>query len=192
LAHYFLALSYLNLNKPDDAAKELQATLAITSKSGSAMNQVSIPAQELLGRIYMQKQEWDLARAQFTELLKVSPSDYYAHYALAYLAGRDGRTEEAADHLRRAVEAEPQSAEAHNALGAVYLDQGNIQAAEAEFSKTIELDPKFAWAYYNLGRLHLKTGKNDQAAKEFRKALEIDPRLEPAQEALRHLQPSGQ
>ena len=191
LAHYFLGVSYLDLNRPDEATREFQATLAIAAKSGTAMNQVTIPAQEFLGKIYMQKGEWAPARVQFEQLLKVSPNDYVAHFNLAYLAGREGHLDEAADHLRQAVQAAPQSAEAHNALGSIYLFQGNIQAAEPEISKALELDPKFSLAYFNLGRLYLKTGKNDEAANAFRKALEINPQLQPARDALRTLEPSG-
>ncbi len=191
LAHYYLAVSYFSLSKFDEGAKELQATLALTSKSGAAMDQVSIPAEELLGRIYLRKEDWARAHAEFTKLLAIAPDDYVAHFNLAWLANREGQTDEAVRHLRSALAGEPKNAEARNALGSLYLDQGNLQAAETELSEAIRLDPKLAWAYYNLGRVFSQTGRTEQATHEFRKALALDPRLQPARDALSRLQGSG-
>lgn len=191
LAHYYLAESYFSLNHPDAAVRELQAALAIADKSGSAMNQVSIPAQELLGRIYMQQAEWEKARAVFVQLLNVAPGDYYAHYDLAWLEGRDGHLEQALEHMQKAVQAAPQSAEAHNALGSVYLSLQNLPAAQAEISQAITLDPQFALAWFNRGRLLLQMGRKDDAAAAFRRALAIEPRLQAARDALNQLQPAA-
>ncbi|PYV00575.1 MAG: sulfatase [Acidobacteria bacterium] len=187
LAHFNLAASYFHLKKLDEATRELEVVLKIASSSGSAMDQVAIPARELLGLIYIEKRDYERARTEFAQLLKVAPHAFAAHYNLGWQAAREGQIEQAVRHLRAAVEADPNSAEARNALGRLYLDQSNFRAAQAELSEAIRLNPAFAWAHFNLGLLFSQTGTKKQAADAFRKALEADPQLQVARDALARL-----
>jgi choline-sulfatase len=186
-AHLNLATSYSRLNQFDNAIKELEAAIATAANSGPALGHVSISAREMLGAIWLQKKEYGKARDQYTDLLRIAPGDYEAHYNLAWLASRDGRLDESVRHLQAAIQSDPQSAVAHNALGSIYLQQKNLDRASAEFKDAIRLDPKLAFAHYNLGLVLGNKGDRDGAAEQFREALKADPQFRAARDALQRL-----
>jgi tetratricopeptide (TPR) repeat protein len=186
-AHLNLATSYSRLNQFDDAIKELQAAVATAARAGPALEHVTIAAGEMLGAIWVQKNEYSKARAQYMDLLKIAPGDYEAHYNLGWLASRDGRLDEAVRHLQAAIRANPQNAVARNALGSIYLQQKYLDRAGAEFKEAIRLDPKLAFAHYNLGLVLGSKGDRDGATEQFREALKTDPNLQPARDALQRM-----
>ncbi|HLI34888.1 MAG TPA: sulfatase-like hydrolase/transferase [Terriglobia bacterium] len=188
LARFNLAVSYSMLGQLGEASRELQGVLAFAQGSNRAAEQITIPAEELLGNIFLKQKDYERARAQFTHLLTLAPDDFVAHYNLAWLAAQEGKLDEGIRQLREALRAYPQNAEAHNALGSLYLRQGSLDQARSEFSAAIRENPKFAWAHYNLGLTLSRKKMYEEAAQEFRKALELDPRLEGAREALSRLE----
>ncbi|MGA2074805.1 MAG: sulfatase-like hydrolase/transferase, partial [Terriglobia bacterium] len=187
LAHYNLGALYFQLNRLDDAARELQATLAIGSGRGAAVAQLIQPSEEMLGKIWLEKGDLRRARDEFSHLLTVFPRDFAAHYNLGWIASEEKNWEEATRHLQAALEIEPDNSRAHNALGTVKLQQGDYVAAKVQFSAAIKLDPKYAQAYYDLGMALRKTNQRAEAVQEFKKALEVDPKFLPAQQALEEM-----
>ena len=188
VSHYNLGVEYFQLHRFDDAAKELQATLALGSVRGAGAEQFNRPSEEMLGKIWMEKGDLGRAREQFNHLLSVFPQDFAAHYNLGWLAFEDSDGEEATRQLRAALEIEPNNALAHYALGTVYLQRENLAEARAQFTLAINLDPKFAQAHYDLGLVLSQSNMRDEATREFRKALEADPKFLPAQKALDEIQ----
>ena len=191
LAHYNLAVSYFNLNRLDDATKELNQVLAIASDSSRALEQVAMPAKELLGTIWMQQKDYSHARTQFEQLLTVAPRDYVAHYNLGWLAGSEGNLEEGLRHLRVAVEVEPDNPDAHEELGNLYLRQGDLPEAQHQFVEATRLSPGSASAHFNLGRALARQKNSNGAVSEFNKALQADPNFRPALEALHQMEENG-
>ena len=180
MAHFNLAVSLFELRQLDEAIKELQAVLT--------MAPYYTRADELLGTIWVQRQDYTRARECFSHLLKYAPEDYTAHYNLGVLATLEGKWEEGERHLGLALAAEPNSSEAHNTLGSLYLRRGELERAREAFLKTIALDAKLAGAHYNLGLVLRQQKKTDEAAQAFRQALSLDPQFRPAREALERLE----
>ena len=145
LAHFYLAVCYHRLRRLDDSIQELDATLTIAPDYWRA--------EELLGSIWIEKQDYVRAREQFTHLLKTVPGDYGAHYNLGILASRDGNWGEALRQLRAAVDADPHSAPAHYRLGVALLQQRNEREAGQEFRQALTADPGFADARKALEKL---------------------------------------
>jgi tetratricopeptide (TPR) repeat protein len=183
LAHYYLAVSYFYLRRLDEAAGELEATLALAP--------CFTRADELLGTIGIEKKDYGSARAHLEHLLTFAPEDFGAHYNLGMLAELDGRWEDALRHLRAAVEADPESAQAHNELGSVYFDHQQIDQARREFAQAVHLNPKSARAHYNLGIVLLKLQRVEDAASEFRQAIAADPQDQEARRALKMITGPG-
>ena len=184
MAHYNLGVQYFQLHRLDDAARELEATLTIGSPRGAAVEQITQPSEEMLGKIWLEKRDVVRARNQYDHLLTVFPRDFAAHYNLGWIAAEEKNWEEATRQLHAALGIEPNNARAHNALGTIYLEQGDFAQARVEFGEAIKLDPKYAQAYYDLGMTLSKMNKRDEAAREFKKALEVDPKFFAAQRAL--------
>lgn len=184
LAHYNAGVSYFALNRLDEAVKELEATQAIASRAGGAMEWESTPAEELLGRIWMQKKDYERARGQFNHLITIAPRNYLAQYGLGWLALQDSKWDEALVHLQAAADINPKDAAVRTSLGTAYFHKGDLTRATDEFAEAVRMDPQSALAHYNLGLMLRERSINDEAAREFRKALDLDPKFDAAREAL--------
>lgn len=190
LVHYDLAVSYFHLNQLDNAIKELEAVEAFGAAEGPASQQVTLPAGELLGTIWLQKKDYGRARMEFIHVLKATPRNYTAHYNLGMLDLREGKLDTGELHLLVAIQAEPNSSEAHLALGKLYFQRGDLGPAGDQFTEAARLDPKSASAHYNLGLVLDQKKMTVGAAREFRKALEVDPQFLAARQALRRIERS--
>src|SRR5262249_29592442 len=124
-AHFYLAVCYYRAQRLDEAVSALNGTLA------AAKNYP--PAEELLGSIWLLKNDYVRARQQFTHLASVAPSNYGAHYNLGMLAMREGRADEALREFQAASRIDPGAAQPHSALGSLYSAGGNLEKAEEEF-----------------------------------------------------------
>ena len=179
LAHFNLAVSEFALHQLDEAVRELKAALAIEP--------YYTRAGDLLGTIWLERNDAAQARSQFQNVLKTDPADFTALYDLGVLNGMEGHWSNAVTRLREAVRSDPRSAEAHNALGSAYLRMGDLKRAEMELTEAARLNPHFAWAHFNLGLAFQQEDHIHRAAREFRQALACDPSFTPAAQALARL-----
>ncbi len=86
-----------------------------------------------------------------------------------------GKTQEAENSYRKAIELKPDYAEAHLNLGHILIDLGNLQEAELYTRNAIKINPNFAEAIYNLGNIYKVLGKLEEAELSTRKAIELKP-----------------
>jgi choline-sulfatase len=192
MAHYNAGVSYFELNQLDGAVKELEATLAIASRPGGAMEHETTPAEELLGRIWLEKKDYERARGQFDHLLTVAPRNFIAEYGLGWMALQEGKWDEALQCLQAAVDINPKDAAVRNSLGSAYFHKDDLSRANDEFAEAVRLNPNLASAHYNLGLLLRQRRLNKEAAREFRKAVDLDPNLDAAREALTNMEEGKQ
>ena len=82
---------------------------------------------------------------------------------LGHAARRAGRTSEALDHYRSAIEQEPGSAEAHSVYGLMLLQLGRAGEAEAPLRKAVEIAPGHAALRMNLAQWFAHQGDLDEA-----------------------------
>jgi tetratricopeptide (TPR) repeat protein len=191
-AHYYLAISYVQLKNHDAATKELRAALATAADRTREWKAITIPAGELLARLLLERKEYGQAKSQYEQLLKLDEGNYEAHYNLAWIDAREQRLSDAVRHLQAAVKARPDDAAARNSLGGLYLRTSKLNEAEAELTEATRLDPKSPWAYFNLGLVSRTRGDNPRAMEFFRRALTAQPDFRPAQEALAAVQKKNQ
>jgi len=163
-AHYDLAIAYANLQRNDDAARELRAALALDPGFLAAMaNLISVDlargdavearsiadryvmlapdsARALYSRGIVALRSGDdaTARADFGKLLHANPSYALAHYDLALAEERLGRYDAAETELRAALTLAPSYARARFALGVVLLREGNHAAARDAFARAMQ------------------------------------------------------
>jgi len=132
-ARFYLAVCFYKSRRFDDAVKALNATL-VTSPDYA-------PAEELLGTIWLVKEDYARARQQFAHLAVIAPGNYGAHYNLGILAMREGRIDEARRELQAATRADASSAQAHAALGSFYFAQGDLSQARDELRQALAINP---------------------------------------------------
>jgi Flp pilus assembly protein TadD len=162
-ARYDLAIAYANVQRYDDAARELRAAIALDPGFLAAMaNLISVDlargdlhearnvadrfvaaapdsARALYARgiVALQAGDAATARADFGKLLNSNPAYAVAHYDLAIAEERLAHYDAAERELRTALSLAPTYARAQFALGAVLLRQGRRSEARDAFSQAM-------------------------------------------------------
>ncbi len=99
-----------------------------------------------------------------------------------------GEIYEAADHMKKAVMADPSNADYHFELANIYALQRDefqnsgdedqalimLQASAAELEQAVMYEPEFLAAHFNLGVVYKKLGRFEEARDKFRTVLEMD------------------
>lgn len=121
----------------EDAARIFREVLGIWPSSSAAL--VSLAETEFrLGRV-------EEAVNAYRQLLGAYPYTYmgsiYRDLAVVELHG--GRSEDAVEDLRKAVEYEPEDWFAHYLLGEAFFREGDHKAARAAWVRTLRLNPTF-------------------------------------------------
>jgi len=101
-------------------------------------------------------------------------------FARASAAWAEGRHEEAAGLLRRAIEAQPDHAAALNALALIALGGGDPAAAIGHLERATAAEPGSAPIWFNLAQACDLAGDLDRGLAGLDRALAIDPYYVPA------------
>ncbi len=119
----------------------------------------------------IQDRDWDLAGAEreFRKALDLAPNYATAHHWYGELLVQTGRSGEALDHYRQALEVDPLSSAIRSDLALTWFYARDYERAIAELKKTVEADPKFGHAYHHLARVYAQVGRYREAAEEHRK-----------------------
>jgi tetratricopeptide (TPR) repeat protein len=126
----------------------------------------------------------NLAVAEFSKALALSPKDVTLRMSLAALYLEADRPHAAVQQAEEAVRIAPDNAAAHVTLGRAYFAGGEEEKAAAEFQAAEKLDPQDGGAYLALGQLRMFQRRNPQAEEAFRHAIQVSPNLGPAYAAL--------
>ena len=86
-----------------------------------------------------------------------------------------GRTAEAVESYKRALEIDPTDSAAYYNLGNAYTAMENLKAALEQFCKALAFDTENAEKYYNYANTALALDLYEDAAAGYRRALEIAP-----------------
>jgi protein O-mannosyl-transferase len=109
------------------------------------------------------------------DVISKAPGNARGYGSLARILASRGRSDEAIEQYRKALEIMPDYTDALNNLGLALAARGQIDAAMAQYRKALEIDPDFADTHYNLGILLDGLGRTDEAIAEYQKTLEINP-----------------
>jgi tetratricopeptide (TPR) repeat protein len=121
------------------------------------------------------KRSSDAKTVSAIELDRGIPSNARKEFAKASKFSREGKTEEAIYHLRRAIAFHPNFVMAHNDLGTQLLAQGKLNEAAQELRTAITLDPNSFNPTLNLGIVLTQQQRFSEAVDLFGKALSIEP-----------------
>jgi predicted O-linked N-acetylglucosamine transferase (SPINDLY family) len=119
--------------------------------------------------------EWAQAEQLCRGVLDIQVEHFDALNLLGIIAGRTGRSGEAAEFLRRAVAARPEAAAAHVNYGNVLRERGRLDEALESYDRAIRIAPDHAEAHYNRGTVLNKLQRFEEALQNYRRALEIRP-----------------
>ena len=166
---YRLGSAYLDLDKPDEAIKEL--------KSAAALDTTRADAWQLLG--VAQERTNDLAAATFAfaKAVALKPGDDNFRNGYAQLLTATRQPLKAIDQALIILRKSPANVPARINLGYAYLKMGEYQKAEKTYQDLLALDPGSVAAHYDLGIAYKMQDQLEAAQKEFQKSIELEPTM---------------
>lgn len=139
-------------------------------------------AYRMLGRLYMQKGDWDQAtlylRRALNEPNVINPIQLYNW--LAYSEYRRGDLNKAEKAWLRALDINDSDKIRLN-LALVYKEGNRLDLAQASLLKALEMNPKLPSAHFALGEIYYKRNKFRKAKHHFKEVIQLEPLSEQAQ-----------
>jgi tetratricopeptide (TPR) repeat protein len=114
----------------------------------------------------------DGAALHYREASRVKPNAQ-AYNGLGFVLSKQGRTQEAIEQLRAAIDADPDYTAAYNNLAAILVEEGRLQEAAANYRTSLAQRPSAA-IYNDLGVVLMRLGQTDDAVEAFRNAVGMD------------------
>ncbi len=132
-----------------------------------------------LGSVYLQQQKIPQARASFERAVQLH-SNYPGTLSKAWnnlgiVAVREGRTDDAIQNFRRALEIDPTYVVALENLGSAYRQQKRWDEAKRVLERALELSSNDPGANYGLGMIYAQLDDTDRAYEFLQKALAAHP-----------------
>lgn len=166
--HVYLGTTYFVEGDVDNAEKEFIKTLEIDRNNKNSYRQ--------LGRIYMQKGEWEKAVINFQEDLKRPGTPYplrsYNWLALCYF--KLGKYDRAEKIWLNALKMKDNAAIRLN-LALAYKDLERFEQAMDSLKRASLLNSKMPQVHYEMARLYVREKKNDEAVKHFKEVIRLAP-----------------
>lgn len=120
---------------------------------------------------------FDLAVAEFREVVALDGGRVEARHNLALALLRLGRREEAVAEIHEILARWPHFVPSLVLLAQVEQHQGDVDEAESRLRAAISADPQSAKAHHALAQLLEATGRSELAAVSFESARALDPTL---------------
>ena len=173
----------LSKDDKDARATELKGRFLLTDgkladarelfKKSLASNPNSASTHYWLGLAYLNLNEREAARTEFSETQRLAPRDVAAKLQLAKLRLMDGNADAAATHVREALTIEPRNGQAHITLVDVLIAQGDLSSALKEATFIAANAPKAPAPQMQLGRIFMQQGNYPAAEEAFQRAIQL-------------------
>src|SRR5207302_4681109 len=119
---------------------------------------------------------WQNSFTLFSRALAVNEANDTAHFNLGlWLATKDGKLPEAAEHFRRAATLNPRHAPSRYSLGLCLAGLGDRAQAARLYRETLAVDPAYGPAHHNLAILLEGEGQRAEALDHYQAALKALP-----------------
>ena len=111
----------------------------------------------------------------FSHAVNVTERNYLALTNLALAEEKLGRSDDAIQHYKQAIEYAPAISDIHNYLGIALAKKGENLEASTQYAEAIRIKPEYQEAHFNLGIVLDRLGKTDEAISHFNEALLLKP-----------------
>ena len=123
---------------------------------------------------HYQIKSWENSYTLWQQAIKVTKENFLPHKNLGLYLTDQNRPQEAAYHLRKAMELNKKDVGLHNSIGVALTRMGKLDEAKEEYKEALRLQPANARAHNNLGIVLMRLGKIDEAEKHFREAIRLE------------------
>jgi Flp pilus assembly protein TadD len=140
----------------------------------------SVAPHKLIGNVYLNEGNLNMAITYFRSALKNSPEDVPLLNGLAIAYMNQGNLKEAETLLLKAQGINPKDSVIYSNIGLIYMKRGDGEKGKDYIQKALAIESKNPSAHSNLGLIYFDLNRWDDAILEFEKAIEISPNsLEP-------------
>jgi len=154
--HLFRARLFLLLRRPEPAAREYTAALALAPASTTAANGLAMH--------YAGEKRYAEAEELLRRSLAAKEEQPFIWYNLGYLYDQQGRHEEAVTAFTRATELGPKLDQAWYGLGHAHAAVGRHREAAEALEKAGALVPENPFVWYSLGMAYHHLGEAERVA----------------------------
>jgi tetratricopeptide (TPR) repeat protein len=208
-----LALAELNEagGQATEAEKELESVLAIQPRNTAALGRLAdlwskqgrsaeaivrvkgylansendANAHVILGSLYLNSKQLELASQEFQRASEINPSLPVAYLQLGRVKEEWQQIPEAIEVYKKALSLQPQFAPLCTLIGNLYLKENDLASAEKYYQQALAADPNFAIAAGNLAWVYLQEGKNLNVAVSLaQKAKQLMPNMDSINDTL--------
>ena len=137
----------LELDRPGDAMVSFEAALAKDASLTELRTRINVlrvrAMQDMVSRAKAaaEARRWDDARAAYQQAISASPESAFLYRELATVEQQAGRSAEAIEHFRRALQLDASDAKSHAAIGAILERQGDVIGALSSYERARAIDP---------------------------------------------------
>jgi tetratricopeptide (TPR) repeat protein len=185
-AYYNRGMAYLSLGQYDRAIFDFNRVIELgndvdRASSATVRRAAYVPKEQYArtyynrGVAYLYKAQYELAIADFTNVLEINPASAQAYNNRGAAYTEKAEYEQAMSDLNKALKLNPRYALAYMNRGLVYFRKGDDEMAISDYTRSLEIDAGLALAYANRGRAYGRSGQFDQALSDLNRALEINP-----------------
>ena len=129
----------------------------------------------LMAGAYVQTGHWKNDISLWTHTLACTTENSVAHYNLGYALSAEGKTTDAIEQFKQALQINPDYAEGQNNWGNALASQGKVTEAIEHYERALQINPDYAEGHNNLGLALAGQGKLDEAVQHYDRALQIKP-----------------
>lgn len=153
-------------------ARTLEAKIKRVLKQKETPSEFDAHMKE--GQNLLEESDFDGAKREFAEALRLRPESARARQALGEVFTRMGDLREAERWLHEAARANPQYIRVYESLGGLYEKMGRADSALEYLEKACQISPHNSDRQKKLGRLYLEAGEPEKADHAFQMALQSD------------------
>jgi tetratricopeptide (TPR) repeat protein len=152
----------------DEAVEILRDTIRVSGANAKIYTE--------LGQIYIAQKRLELAQLVLAKALELDAKDPAIHNALALLALKQGKAQEAFERFDQAVSLDASFIDARFNKAAVLLDAGDYARAKAELAAIVEKRPDDFPAHVALGVAHRGLKEFPEARKSWERVIKEAPK----------------
>ncbi len=133
-------------------------------------------AHTSLGMVYVKSWQWPDAEREFKRAIELNPNYPTAFHFYCVLLRYLGRSDEAAEMIKRAHELDPLSSVISTNHAASYGIRKDYEGMAENYRKVVELDPAFPAGHIGLGVAYVKLGRGAEGIASIEKGVELTNR----------------
>lgn len=133
------------------------------------------------------REKLDKAKKYLEQSLNLKPDYATAHFLLATIYAREGKTREMIQRLVLAKQSAPFDSGLAFQLGLIYYQNGQFENARIEFERAVFINQNYSNARYFLGLIYDRYGNKVAALMQFKKIAELNPNNEEIKKIINNL-----